>query len=131
MVFLAGATSNAEILRCEVRNYGPFGDIRVDIVVPDAFDLSLSARSKDGTTHDFVAMDVGVGLVEIGAPKFIKPMRHKFIVTRQGSEANSLLGFFIDETYITVIRVDTWEKGKPIYLYDPYLPDKVVTGLCQ
>jgi hypothetical protein len=138
LIVLAG-TSNAEILRCtgeinwnkttSKKFMGETLRVQLDVVVPEKNDESFSAGllSKDGKFERLgnVWSEFHKGTIEIteslgeGQTKAIKNQgRYDIVITQMPSKANSLIGFLIpDGSHIWSIRVDTWEKDKPIFLY--------------
>jgi hypothetical protein len=139
VLFVLAGPSNAEILRCtgeinwnnttSKKFMGETLMVQLDVVVPEKKDETFSAGllSKDGKFKQFgnVWSEVHKGTIEIteslgkGQTKQIQNQgRYEMVVTQMPSKANSLIGFLIpDGSHIWSIRVDTWEKDKPFFLY--------------
>jgi len=69
----------------------------------------------------------------VGISKIVwNGVTHTFLQTRIGNSGNALIGFFVDETYPTTVRVDYWKKDKPIYIYEPFAhSSEVLSGNCK
>lgn len=142
----------AEILRCmgEINWNGttskefmgqPLG-VQLDIVVPEDNDEIFTGGllSTKGVFDQFGKLDSVYhrGTIEIseslgeGKTKVIKNQgRYDLVVTQIPSNGYSLIGFMIpDGIHIWSIRVDTWDKGKPFYLYRSDMNEFIV-GTCD
>lgn len=145
-------TSNADILKCtggrtwnenELGKFmGEILEVQLDIVVPEKKDEKFipGLLSKDGKFEriENSMLQFRKSTIEIteslgkGETKAIKNQgRYGFIVTRMPSESNSLIGFLIpDGSHVWSIRVDSWKKDKPFYLYRSDW-NELVTGNCR
>jgi len=60
------------------------------------------------------------------------PSNHKFFQIHGFQRNDALIGFFFNQTYMTLIRIDKWMEEKPIYIYDSYAPhEKLIKGNCK
>jgi hypothetical protein len=108
-----------------VRCYGhrPWGDqiieIEIEMVIPDKRDhvVSLYSPEKKNTEIPNIT-PVGISTIQIseklGDSK--SSHRHQFVVSRLPDERNSLIGFYLINSYVNAIRADIWKEGKP-FLY--------------
>ena len=132
--------SHADILTCTVS--GTWAKIQVEYIatiVPVSFDelvnddYLLMARSANpipqyrSARPEIISSFIGVARIDWNGES------HKFIQTQPGNDSGwSLMGFFIDSKYPTVVIVDGWKDNKPIYVYEPYMHNnEVLSGYCK
>ena len=130
------AVANSLVVRCsaETHWWGETINIQIDIVLPEKADKIVAIGDNKG--KDFVFPDimtpVGLGSVEIiekfGNTK--QSHRHIFIVTRLPDESNSLIGFYLVNSYVNTIRADLWKNPKTFIYFDTY-NNEVLHGKCQ
>jgi len=115
----------------------PFGNqimhVKIDIVLPKKTDKFVWIADKDGTDlHLSDTTPVGVGSIEIteilGGTK--ESHRHDLVVTRMPSDNNSMVGFYLTNSYINSVRVELWKKTKAFIYFDTY-NNEVLRGACH
>ena len=129
------AVASPLVVRCSAT--APFRDtylsVRIDIVLPSKLDKRLAVEMPDGR-HQVVpdTPQVGTGTVEVTEHLGDAENSHRdeFIVTRLPGPDNSLIGFYVVNSYVETIRADLWEEGKPFVYLDTY-NNEVLRGSCE
>jgi len=134
MGFLFAPVALSDILHCtgEITFMEQQTPVRIDIVLPVENNLNVTLVDNSSELLEVLVAGVGKGVIEIQYAG--EPERHVFIQTRKGSEKSgiSLVGFYVDRTYVHVVRVDVWKTDKPFYFLDPFLShSKIITGNCD
>ncbi|MBE4048791.1 hypothetical protein HJ124_22985 [Vibrio parahaemolyticus] len=134
---LVSALSHADIINCSVSVQNDFiGKVEhmdISIYIPPAQKLIVGLYDSDSTEFDsFVSIDeVTKGTLQF-TYKSGNKKEHELIVTRMPGGGNSLVGYYINQGYITSVKVDLWEDTKPIYMHDTgLLADKIMVGNCK
>jgi hypothetical protein len=104
--------------------------IQIDIVIPDLRSGNLAFLSFENKPNRSIDTGVGEGIIEIKR-ELKNTTRYDFIVTRMPTKSgDSLIGFFLDHTYIYSLRADLWKAGMPFSFYDS-LTNEFITGNCE
>ncbi|MFC1491473.1 hypothetical protein ACFLQ0_02670 [Nitrospinota bacterium] len=105
----------------------PVHTLTYKIVTPEKSEDLLGSfpASSEGNFQPVSIGPIGVGTIEvkyhIGTYKY-KRQRHKFVQLRTMTyKGNALIGFYVNQGFITVIRADLWAKGKPFFVHDTWL----------
>jgi hypothetical protein len=109
----------------------PVVESRVVIVPATGIDNDLVALSKGGDSKLFLGR-IGVGMVEIRGKGAAQGFKYDFVQTQAGDATGfSIEGFAYSGIYARyALRVDTWEKGKPIKVYS-LKGGTTATGNCE
>jgi hypothetical protein len=131
------SAAHAEIIRCNATTKWAGSDViyRLDILVGNEKDNAFVALADDEKVTD-VLSSVRKGIAEVTvevAGGFRKPERFTLVQTQNPKpDGWSLIGFFLDQGNVTVVRADLWDEGKPFYLYDTYFSGKsIAIGSCE
>jgi hypothetical protein len=107
--------------------------VRIDITLPAEKDMNFLLCTLDKSDINLIDETTFVGIGEIEITEILKPAershRHKFIVTRMPSKVNSLVGFYVTDTYVNSIRVELWQEKKTFIYFDTVL-NEVLKGEC-
>jgi len=123
------------VVQCSAEK--PFGNqimhVQIDIALPKNTDKFVWTADKDGAAlHVSDTTPVGIGSIDIteilGEAK--ESHRHDFVVTRMPSDNNSMVGFYLTNSYVNSIRVELWKKTKAFVYFDTY-NNEVLRGTCH
>jgi hypothetical protein len=108
-------------------------DVEIEIALPAERDKAVSIYSLKTKEPEILnSLSVGIGTIQVieqlGDSK--SSHRHQFIVTRLPDDENSLIGFFLVDSYVYAIRADLWKKNKSFLYFDSF-NNEVVRGTCH
>ena len=135
-LFAVASFSNAEIIDCNITVNDVIGKnehLNVSIFIPPEQSLVVGLYDSDSVEFDsFVSIDeVTKGSIQISFESGNK-REYDFIATRLPGGGNSLVGYYMNQGYVTSVKADLWDDNKPIYLHDTgAIDDKLMSGNCK
>lgn len=133
--FACPISAPAKAIRCH-GEYTWYADqkstIRLYIVFPEKLDLFLTLDNKQGKFVNRVSSQpVGKGIIEIIWGVSNRMDRLDFIVTKMPDSGESLFGFFMNDNFPSIVRVDLWDENKPFVFYDAFSGRQLTQGQCE
>lgn len=135
VVHVAPATASPLVVQCLARASWATQTIKVivEIALPQEANMLLQVSTRDGkiaAVPDGTLVGLGTIQVTEALGQAEESHRHEFLVTRMPDEKNSLVGFYLTNSYVNSIRADLWEKEKRFLYFDTY-NNEVLRGECQ